>query len=145
MVYWLVYGVQAGVWGLGWCMVYRLVYGVQAGVWGLGWCMVYRLVHGQTHHANTSTYLHNTPAHTSTHQHTNLQSRSSLPPCSLCRCQVGTPNEQYRGPFLGEGEMAPTCRMLSAHYPAKDPLRKNLGMTCSKFMRGMFLQVFQFF
>ena len=110
-------------------MVYRLVYGVQAGVWGLGWCI----------HANTSTYLHNTPAHT---RHTNLQSRSSLPPCSLCRCQVGTPNEQYRGPFLGEGEMAPTCRMLSAHYPAMDPLRKNLGMTCSKFMRD---KVFQFF
>ena len=42
-------------------MVYRLVYSVQAGVWGLGWCMVYRLVYGQTHHANTSTYLHNTP------------------------------------------------------------------------------------
>ena len=39
----LVYGVQAGVWGLGWCMVYRLVYGVQAGVWCTGWCMVYRL------------------------------------------------------------------------------------------------------
>ena len=38
-----VYGVQAGVWGLGWCMVYRLVYGVQAGVWCTGWCMVYRL------------------------------------------------------------------------------------------------------
>ena len=36
----LVYGVQAGVWGLGWCMVYRLVYGVQAGLWGLGWGMV---------------------------------------------------------------------------------------------------------
>ena len=33
MVYRLVYGVQAGVWSLGWCMVYRLVYGVQAGVW----------------------------------------------------------------------------------------------------------------
>ena len=29
-------------------MVYRLVYGVQAGVWSLGWCMVYRLVYGQT-------------------------------------------------------------------------------------------------
>ena len=43
MVYWLVHGVQAGVWGLGWCMVYRLVYGVQAGVWFTGWCMVYRL------------------------------------------------------------------------------------------------------
>ena len=138
----LVYGVQAGVWCSGWCMVYRLVYGVQAGVWGLGWCMVYRPVYGQTHHANTSTYLHNTAAHT---RHTNLQSRSSLPPCSLCRCQVGTPKEQYRGPFLGEGVMAPTCRMLSAHYPAMDPLRKNLGMTCSKFMRDMFLQVFQFF
>ena len=37
MVYRLVYGVQAGVWGLGWC---------KAGVWGLGWCMVYRLVYG---------------------------------------------------------------------------------------------------
>ena len=36
MVYRLVYGVQAGVWGLGWCMVYRLVYGVQAGVWCTG-------------------------------------------------------------------------------------------------------------
>ena len=144
MVYRLVYGVQAGVWGLGcvwctgWCMVYRLVYGVQAGVWGLGWCMVYRLVYGQTQHANTSTYLHNTPAHT---RHTNLQSRSSLPPCSLCRCQVGTPKKQYRGPFLGEGEMAPTCRMLSAHYLAMDPLRKNLGMTCSKFMRDVFASV----
>ena len=45
------YGVQAGVWCIGWGMVYRLVYGrlvygVQAGVWGLGWCMVYRLVYG---------------------------------------------------------------------------------------------------
>ena len=99
-------------------MVYRLVCGVQAGVWA---------------------HIMHTPAHT------NLQSRSSLPPCSLCRCQVGTPNEQYMGPFLGEGKMAPTCRMLSAHYPAMDPLRKNLGMTCSKFMRDMFLQVFQFF
>ena len=25
---------------------YRLVYGVQAGVWCIGWCMVYRLVYG---------------------------------------------------------------------------------------------------
>ena len=33
MVHRLVYGVQAGVWCIGWCMVkYRLVYGVQAGV-----------------------------------------------------------------------------------------------------------------
>ena len=52
MVYRLVYGVQAGVWCIGWCtvyrlgMVYRLVYGVQAGVWCIGWCMVYRLVYG---------------------------------------------------------------------------------------------------
>ena len=30
MVYRLVYGVQAGVWCIGWGMVYRLVYGVQA-------------------------------------------------------------------------------------------------------------------
>ena len=101
--------------------------------------MVYRLVYGHTSCKHQHIYLNNTPAHT------NLQSRSSLPPCSLCRCQVGTPNEQYRGPFLGEGKMAPTCRMLSAHYPAMDPLQKNLGMTCSKFMRDMFLQVFQFF
>ena len=36
MVYRLVYGVQAGVWRIGWCMVYRLVFGVQ----------VYRLVYG---------------------------------------------------------------------------------------------------
>ena len=36
MVYRLVYGVQAGVWCIGWCMVYRLVYGVQAGVWCIG-------------------------------------------------------------------------------------------------------------
>ena len=26
--------------------LYRLVYGVQAGVWGLGWCMGSRLVYG---------------------------------------------------------------------------------------------------
>ena len=26
-------------------MVYRLVYGVQASVWCIGWCMVYRLVY----------------------------------------------------------------------------------------------------
>ena len=39
MVYRLVYGVQAGVWGLGWCMVYRLV-------WCTGWGMVYRMVYG---------------------------------------------------------------------------------------------------
>ena len=36
MVYRLVYGVQASVWCIGWCMVYRLVYGVQAGVWCIG-------------------------------------------------------------------------------------------------------------
>ena len=100
-------------------MVYRLVYGVQAGVWGLGWCMVYRLVYGQTHHANTSTYLHNTP---------DTPTFKVAVACLLVVfadvMQVGTPNEQYRGPFLGEGKMAPTCRMLSAHYPAMDPLRK---------------------
>ena len=39
MVYRLVYGVQAGVWGLGWCMVYRLV-------WCTGCGMVYRMVYG---------------------------------------------------------------------------------------------------
>ena len=43
MVYRLVYGVQASVWYIGWCMVYRPVY---AGVWCIGWCMVYRLVYG---------------------------------------------------------------------------------------------------
>ena len=39
MVYSLVYGVQAGVWYIGWCMGSmgsRLVYGVQAGVWCTG-------------------------------------------------------------------------------------------------------------
>ena len=36
MVYRLVYGVQASIWCIGWCMVYRLVYGVQAGVWCTG-------------------------------------------------------------------------------------------------------------
>ena len=36
MVYRLVYGVQASVWCIGWCMVYRLVYGVQASVWCTG-------------------------------------------------------------------------------------------------------------
>ena len=113
----LVYGVQAGVWCTGWRMVYRLVYGVQAGVWGLGWCMVYRPVYGQTHHANTSTYLHNTPAHT---RHTNLQSRSSLPPCSLCRCQVGTPKEQYRGQSMTDHPVKGTtpsqiCMNSSTH------------------------------
>ena len=36
MVYRLVYGVQASVWYIGWCMVYRPVYGVQAGVWCIG-------------------------------------------------------------------------------------------------------------
>ena len=40
MVYRLVYGVQAGVWCIGWCM------GVQAGVWCTGWCMGSRLVYG---------------------------------------------------------------------------------------------------
>ena len=35
MVYRMVYGVQATV-----------VYGVQAGVWCIGWCMVYRMVYG---------------------------------------------------------------------------------------------------
>ena len=34
--YRLVYGVQAGVWCIGWCMGYRCI----------GWCMVYRLVYG---------------------------------------------------------------------------------------------------
>ena len=90
-----------------------------------------------------------TPAHTyTTHQHTpDTPTFKVAVACLLADVmQVGTPKEQYRGPFLGEGEMAPTCRMLSAaHYPAMDPLRKNLGMTCSKFMRDMFLQVFQFF
>ena len=140
MVYRLVYGVQAGVWCTGWCMVYRLVYGVQAGVWCIGWCMGKHNMQTPAYTYITHQHTPDTPAHT---RHTNLQSRSSLPPCSLCRCQVGTPNEQYRGPFLGEGKMAPTCRMLSAHYPAMDPLRKNLGMTCS--LHDMFLQVFQFF
>ena len=36
MVYRLVYGVQASVWCIGWCMVYRLVYGIQASVWCTG-------------------------------------------------------------------------------------------------------------
>ena len=35
MVYRLVYGVQAGVWCIGWCMVYRCI----------GWCMGSRLVY----------------------------------------------------------------------------------------------------
>ena len=80
MVYRLVYGVQAGVWVLGWCMGSRLVYGVQAGVWGLGWCMVYRLVYGVQAGVQADVWcigrcmgkhIMQTPAHTYiTHQHT---------------------------------------------------------------------------
>ena len=36
MVYRLVYGVQASVWCIGWCIVYRCI----------GWCMGSRLVYG---------------------------------------------------------------------------------------------------
>ena len=36
MVYRLVYGVQASVWCIGWCIVYRCI----------GWCMESRLVYG---------------------------------------------------------------------------------------------------
>ena len=48
MVYRLVYGVQASVWCIGWCMVYRLVmvYKLVYGVWCTGWGMVYRMVYG---------------------------------------------------------------------------------------------------
>ena len=95
-------------------------------------------------------HIMQTPAHTYiTHQHTpDTPTFKVAVACLLvvfADVRLVLQKEQYRGPFLGEGEMAPTCRMLSAHYPAMDPLRKNLGMTCSKFMRDMFLQVFQFF
>ena len=117
-------------------MVYRLVYGVWAGVWCIGWCM--------------GKHIMQTPAHTYITRHQHTPDTPTFKVAVACLLVVFADvrlvlPKNSTGDLLGEGKMAPTCRMLSAHYPAMDPLRKNLGMTCSKFMRDMFLQVFQFF